>query len=366
MTPSALRATKEKHEPPHACAPVAQYKSHRHSWSASSDEAKIRSLFHAGADVFRLNFSHGTHAEHKARYQAIRVVEAAVGQPIAVLLDLQGPKLRLGRFANGREMLEAGQRFRLDLDAELGDSTRAPLPHPEIFSAVRPGNELLIDDGKLRLRISDCGPDHANTIVINGGVVSDRKGVNVPGALLPLSALTEKDRLDLAFGLELGVDWVALPFVQRPEDIVELQGLMDERVGVMAKLEKPSAIEQPLPFPDRSFQIVIASLCLHYFAWNKTVDIVREIHRCLPPGGLLLCRVNSTKDIDQQMHEHLAIESNFYRVKGKCSEKKRYFDRAALTDLFSAAWEFVAIEEMGIDRYDRRKMVWEIVLKKSV
>lgn len=210
---------------------------------ASSDRARIRELYENGADVFRLNFSHGSHEDHRQRYDAIRSLENEVGRPIGILLDLQGPKLRLGRFAAGKEHVEAGQAFRLDLDPTPGSSVRAPLPHPEIFSAIEPGHDLLIDDGKVRLRIVSCGDDFAETVVVNGGMLSDRKGVNVPGSILPLSALTEKDREDLAFGLELGVDWIALSFVQRPEDIIELKSIVNGRARVMAKLEKPSAIE---------------------------------------------------------------------------------------------------------------------------
>jgi pyruvate kinase len=210
---------------------------------ASSEPAMIRTLFEAGADIFRLNFSHGSHDDHRARYDAIRRLEEETGRPIAVLLDLQGPKLRLGSFAFGKEMLFAGQTFRLDLDPEKGNGHRVQLPHPEIFAAATPGLELLIDDGKVRLRVLSCGPDFAETEVITGGVVSDRKGVNVPGAVLPLSALTEKDRRDLAFGLELGVDWIALSFVQRPEDLIELRSIVGARAAIMAKLEKPAAIE---------------------------------------------------------------------------------------------------------------------------
>jgi pyruvate kinase len=210
---------------------------------SSSTLERIRELFDAGADVFRLNFSHGSHADHAERLKLIRQVEAERGRPIGVLMDLQGPKLRVGRMAGGKVLLEAGQRFRLDLDPADGDATRAGLPHPEIFAALEAGTELLLDDGKLRLRVDSFGPDHAETTVLVGGPLSDRKGVNVPGVLLPISPLTAKDRADLAFGLEMGVDWVALSFVQRPEDIREARELIGDRAWIMAKLEKPAAIE---------------------------------------------------------------------------------------------------------------------------
>ncbi len=202
----------------------------------------IRKLFMAGADVFRFNFSHGTHEDHAARMAIVRALETEVGRPICVLADLQGPKLRLGTFAEGSITLKAGQKLRLDLDPAPGNDKRVGLPHPEIFAAIKPDSELLLDDGKVRLRILQVRDDHAETEVIAGTRLSDRKGVNVPGAILPLSALTDKDRRDLEAALNLGVDWIALSFVQRPEDVVEARKLVNGRAAVLAKLEKPSAI----------------------------------------------------------------------------------------------------------------------------
>jgi pyruvate kinase len=210
---------------------------------ASSTEAQIHALFEAGADVFRLNFSHGSHADHAERVRIIRNLEQEIGRPIGVLLDLQGPKLRIGTIADGKIQLGVGDHWRLDMDATPGDASRAPLLHPEIFAAVQSGTELLVDDGKVRLRIDRSGPDFAETTVMVGGPVSDRKGVNVPGVVLPISPLTEKDLNDLDFGLELGVDWVALSFVQRPQDIEEARAVVGNRAWLMAKLEKPSAID---------------------------------------------------------------------------------------------------------------------------
>ena len=210
---------------------------------ASSTRERIRALAEAGADVFRLNFSHGSHEDHAERYRLIRAVEAELGRAIGVLMDLQGPKLRVGRFAEGKVALVPGARFRLDLDPTAGDAKRANLPHPEIFAALEAGTELLLDDGKLRLRVDACGADFADTTVLVGGTLSDRKGVNVPGVVLPISPLTAKDRADLDFGLALGVDWVALSFVQRPEDLREAHELIGDRAWIMAKLEKPAAID---------------------------------------------------------------------------------------------------------------------------
>jgi len=210
---------------------------------ASSDHATIKALYEAGADVFRLNMSHGSQAEQAARHAIIRDVEREVGRPIAILADLQGPKLRLGSFARGEEDLAEGQGFRLDLDPAAGDATRVNLPHPEIFAALEPGANLLIDDGKLRLRVDRCGADFAEGTVLAGGTVSDRKGVNVPDVVLPLAALSEKDRADLEFACELGVDWLALSFVQRAEDVEEARALARGRAAIMSKIEKPAGVK---------------------------------------------------------------------------------------------------------------------------
>ena len=209
---------------------------------ASSDYDTIRALFEAGADVFRLNMSHGSHADHKARYDAIRKVEADLGRPIAVLADLQGPKLRVGTFGTGPQELVDGAKFRFDLDPAPGDATRVQLPHPEIFAALEPGSSLLVNDGKIRLTVDDCGPDFANCTVTVGGTISDRKGVNVPDVVLPLAALSDKDRGDLEFACELGADWLALSFVQRPEDVLEARELAKGRAAILSKIEKPAAV----------------------------------------------------------------------------------------------------------------------------
>jgi pyruvate kinase len=211
---------------------------------ASSDPVVVRQLFMAGVDVFRLNFSHGSHVDHSERFKTLRALEQETGRPIGILADLQGPKLRVGTFAEGPVMLEQGQAFRLDLDKTPGNIQRAGLPHPEIFAALVPGAELLLDDGKLRLVVEQCGPDFAETRVAVGGKLSERKGVNVPGVVLPITALTEKDRRDLALALELGADWIALSFVQRPEDVTEARALIGDRASIVVKLEKPSAVER--------------------------------------------------------------------------------------------------------------------------
>jgi pyruvate kinase len=226
---------------------------------ASTDGATIESMFRAGADVFRLNFSHGSHDDHKRRLDKLRALEQSLGRPVGVLIDLQGPKLRVGTFAEGKVVLEAGAPFRLDLNAsQPGDRTRVALPHPEIFAALESDTRLLLDDGRIELRVEKYSGDSADTIVVNGGVLSDRKGVNVPGVVLPLSALTEKDRKDLAFGLSLGIDWVALSFVQRVEDIREIKEIVQGRAKIIAKLEKPAAISQLEPIVREADAVMVA------------------------------------------------------------------------------------------------------------
>ncbi len=210
---------------------------------ASSSAEMIERLHRAGADIFRLNFSHGSHEDHAARIATIRAVEAKVGRPIGILADVQGPKLRVGRFQAGRVQLQSGQSFKLDLNPTPGDARRVNLPHPEIIAAAQIGTTLLLDDGKLRLRVTHKRPDHLETQVVVGGPLSDRKGVNVPDVALPIPALTEKDRADLAFVLDQGIEYIGLSFVQRPEDVAEAKEIAAGRAWIMVKLEKPQALE---------------------------------------------------------------------------------------------------------------------------
>jgi pyruvate kinase len=209
---------------------------------ASSDREMVRRLFIAGVDVFRLNFSHGTADDHRARFAILRELERETGRPIGIMADLQGPKLRVGVFADGPVNLAGGQAFRLDLDPAPGNLQRACMPHPEIFAVLTPGSELLLDDGRLRLVVERCGSDFAESRVAVGGRLSANKGVNVPGVVLPLTALTAKDRRDLDLALELGADWIALSFVQRPEDVAEARAIIGDRAAIMSKLEKPAAV----------------------------------------------------------------------------------------------------------------------------
>ncbi|QDH13952.1 pyruvate kinase [Formicincola oecophyllae] len=210
---------------------------------ASESPEMLRTLAKAGANVFRLNFSHGTHAEHKARFDTIRSIEKEVGRPIGILADMQGPKLRVGDFAKGPVDLKKGDHFTFDMNDALGDQKRVKLPHPEIFKAVGVGHRLLVNDGKLALKVVNKKPESLECEVLNDGVISNHKGVNVPDVALPIPALTEKDHQDLNFALSLGVDFIALSFVQRPQDVLEAKDIIKGRAWVISKLEKPQAIE---------------------------------------------------------------------------------------------------------------------------
>ena len=211
---------------------------------ASRTPEMIEKLARAGADAFRVNMSHGTQDDHKAVIAAIRSLEKTLGRPSTILADLQGPKLRVGTFAGGKVELKTGAIFRLDRAPEPGDDTRVTLPHREIFEALEVGARLLLDDGKLVLRVTEMGDGHVLTRVEVGGMLSDRKGLNVPDVVVPMAALTEKDRSDLSFALDQGVDWIALSFVQRPEDLAEARKLIGGRAALLAKIEKPAALDR--------------------------------------------------------------------------------------------------------------------------
>jgi pyruvate kinase len=211
---------------------------------ASRDPEMLRRLFRAGADAFRINLSHGEHEAHAASIKAIRALEKEFNRPITVLCDLQGPKLRVGTFAEERAVIPHGHRFTLDRDPAPGDATRVHLPHPELFEVLEVGQRLLINDGKIRLRVTEAGPERIVCTAEVGGVISDRKGVNVPDAEVPIPALTEKDRRDLAFAIDQGADWIALSFVQRPEDLAEARRLMGGHGALCAKIEKPQAVRR--------------------------------------------------------------------------------------------------------------------------
>jgi len=209
---------------------------------ASNTLEKMRALFHAGVDVFRINMSHTNHDMLRSMVGDLRALADEVGRPIGILCDLQGPKIRLGKLTNGPRMLKEGERIKLVLGETSDNPDDIPIPHPEIFQAIKQKHALLIDDGKVRLRLLRKADTFAEAVVEVAGEIKDRKGVNMPDTLLPMSAMTPKDRADLDAALELGVDWIALSFVQRPEDVAELKKIVQGRAGVLAKIEKPKAL----------------------------------------------------------------------------------------------------------------------------
>lgn len=225
---------------------------------SSSDEKTIRNLFKAGVDIFRLNFSHGTHEDHAERLAMIRNIEKDIGRPIGVLADMQGPKLRVGTFTNGKESLKKGQKFELHLAKVAGDKTKVQLPHKEIFAVTKKGDELLVNDGRLKLLVQSNKKGVMVTKVDNAATISDRKGVNVPGAVLPIDVLTKKDRKDLAYALDLGVEWIALSFVQTANDVIKARKLIKGRARILAKLEKPSSIDNLEAIVEAADAIMVA------------------------------------------------------------------------------------------------------------
>jgi len=255
---------------------------------ASNNVEMIEKLFLSGADVFRLNFSHGEHAEKAKLVDMIRSVEKKYNHPIAILGDLQGPKLRVGMFEDDKVTLVQGQKFTFDLKEELGSAYRVRLPHPEILNTLRVGDTLLLDDGKLRMKVLETtmaskGTDGQVTCeVMVGGSLSNKKGVNTPSIVLPISPLTPKDRKDLEFILTLDIDWVALSFVQRPEDMVEFRQLAGKKVKLMAKLEKPSAIDFLDEIVDLSDGIMVArgDLGVEMNPWDVPVIQKRIVETC--------------------------------------------------------------------------------------
>ncbi len=253
---------------------------------ASSDRDTIKALHEAGADVFRLNMSHGSHEDVAKRHAIIREVEHEIGRPIGILADLQGPKLRVGAFGGGPVVLEEGAPFRLDLDEAPGDATRVRLPHPEIFKALEAGSTLLVNDGKIRLKVVSCDEAHAQCEVVVGGEISDRKGVNVPDVVLPVAALSEKDRADLEFVCNLGVDWLGLSFVQRAADVEEAVALAKGRALVLAKIEKPAALRDLDAIIDVSDGIMVARGDLGVELPVSTVPPLQKriVRRCRAAG----------------------------------------------------------------------------------
>jgi pyruvate kinase len=225
---------------------------------ASSDQAMIERLFIAGADVFRINMSHTPHDAMRGYVNMIRAVEEKHGRPIGILVDLQGPKLRLDTFEGGGAQIAIGANFVLDSEKKPGNAERAHLPHPEVLASLEVGHRLLVDDGKVQLRVTEATPKRVVTKVEVGGRVSDRKGVSLPDSTVPLAALTPKDRSDLEAALEAGIDWIGLSFIQRPEDVAEAKKLTRGRAAVLAKIEKPQAVARLAEIMEQADSLMVA------------------------------------------------------------------------------------------------------------
>ena len=253
---------------------------------ASSSQEVIDKLFTSGCDVFRLNFSHGSIEDHRKNYNFIRELEKKYNHTTCVLADLQGPKLRIGNFINDKVDLKKGQTFTLDLDTSNGDQKRVNFPHKEIYEILTPNSEILIDDGRIKLQIIKQNKDSLSTEVLNDGVISNNKGVNIPGVILPISSLTSKDRSDLSKALEMGVDWIALSFVQKAEDINDLRKIIGNKASIMAKIEKPSAVKNIDSIIEASDGIMIARGDLGVELPTEKVPVIQKniINRCRDYG----------------------------------------------------------------------------------
>jgi pyruvate kinase len=319
---------------------------------ASSAPETIAALFHAGVDVFRLNFSHGSRSDHQARIDTIRALEKEVGRPIGILADLQGPKLRLGTFAPGKVKLKSGAHFRLDLDKSPGDLERAPLPHPEIFAALEPGTELLLNDGNVRLKVEECSGQFAETLVLDGGELSDRKGVNVPNAVLPVGALTEKDRGDLTFALDAGADWIALSFVQRPDDVAEARKLVANRAGIMVKMEKPAAVRRLDEIIELSDALMVARGDLGVEMPPEDVPPIQRqiIHACRYAGKPVIV---ATQMLESMVHAPVPTRAEASDVATAVYEGAD----AVMLSAETAAGEFPVEAVAMMDRIVRRVQV---------
>lgn len=269
---------------------------------SSATSEQIERLFIAGADVFRINMSHTSHELLRQYHGIIRKIETRLGRPICILADLQGPKLRIGTFVEKEVMLNAGDSFALDSDASPGDASRVCLPHPEIFASVKIGDHLLLNDGRIRVEITDVAAGRISTRVIYGGLLSARKGVNLPDTIIPLAALTPKDRADLDAAAELGVDWIALSFVQRAEDVAEARKLIAGRAGIMAKIEKPSAITHLEAILELSDGIMIARGDLGVeLPLEQVPGLQKQITRAARKAGRPV--VVATQMLESMIHE---------------------------------------------------------------
>jgi pyruvate kinase len=319
---------------------------------ASRAPEKVRELAAAGADVFRVNFSHGTHEDHARSIEAVREAEAALDRPLAVLADLQGPKLRLGQFKDGRVDLRTGQAFRIDLNRDPGDESRIGVPHPEVFAALREGSLILLDDGKVRLRITAHGPDFADTVVEAGDKLSNHKGLNLPGNAIPIPALTDKDRKDLAFALNQGVDWVALSFVQRAADMAELRQLVRGRAGVLAKIEKPAALVVLDEIRDLSEAVMVARGDLGVELNPEDVPVVqKELIRAARDRGIPI--IVATQMLESMITSPSPTRAEASDVAGAVYEGADALMLSAETAAGQYPFEAVSIMDRIISRVER-------------
>ena len=248
----------------------------------SSTSEVIENIFNAGCDVFRLNFSHGSIETHRKNLDSIRGLEKKYNHATCILADLQGPKLRVGEFEKTEESLKKGQKFILDLNSEPGNSQRINFPHPDIYEHLTPNSTLLINDGRIRLQVIEQKSDQLITEVLNDGIISNNKGVNIPDVILPIDSLTNKDRSDLQKALEMNVDWIALSFVQKAEDIIKLKKIVDDKALIMAKIEKPSAVKNIDEIIEVADGIMIARGDLGVEMPTEKVPIIQKniIKRC--------------------------------------------------------------------------------------
>ena len=322
---------------------------------ASRSPEVVEALARAGADVFRLNFSHGSHDDHAKTYETIRAVEKVVDRPLGILADLQGPKFRLGTFATGSIKVQAGQKIRLDLDPTPGDGTRVYVPHPEILAALKPGTQVLVDDGKVRLRVEQADGKSADTVVEAGEELSNNKGLGVPGVRIPLPALTEKDRRDLAFALRLGVDWIALSFVQHPQDMAELRRLVDGRAAVMAKIEKPSALDHLDEILDLSDGLMVARGDLGVELAPEEVPIVqRTLVRAARARGAPV--VVATQMLESMTHSPAATRAEVSDVANAVYQGADALMLSAETAAGDYPGEAAAMMDRIINRVERDPM----------
>jgi pyruvate kinase len=327
---------------------------------ASATTRKIETLFRKGADVFRLNFSHGAHKDKLALIASIRDVEKRCGRPIAILMDLQGPKLRIGEFKDGNITLKAGDHFRVDRSTKLGDTKRVCLPHPEVFSAIKAKTELLLDDGRIRLRVEKTGKDYADTRVITGGVLSDHKGLNVPDTVLGLKALTDKDRRDLKFALANGADWIGLSFIQRPEDVAEVRAIVKGRAGILSKLEKPSAISSLQQIVELSDAVMVARGDLGVeMAPEEVPSVQKQVIRCCRLLGKPV--VVATQMLESMINAPAPTRAEASDVATAVYDGADAVMLSAETAVGSHGPAAVAIMERIIRRVERDPYYWQLL-----